>query len=72
VSTTTRERPMAKRNDITAKVDAEALRVARIVAAYRGLTLAEYLSDIVLATATRDREAEERKERDREAGKSKR
>ena len=34
-----------KRNDVAAKIDAEVIRVARIVAAYRNQTVAEYLSE---------------------------
>lgn len=38
------ERPMTKRNDTAVKIDAEVVRVAKIVAAYRSQSLAEYLT----------------------------
>jgi hypothetical protein len=37
--------PMTKRNDVPVKIDAEVIRVAKIAAAYRELSLAEYLSE---------------------------
>jgi hypothetical protein len=43
-----------KRNDVPAKIDAEVLAVCRIAAAYKGLSLAEYLSESMRVTATRD------------------
>lgn len=46
---------MARRvNDVSVKIDAEAVRIAKIVAAYRDQTLAEYLSETVLVNAKRD------------------
>jgi hypothetical protein len=39
------DRPMTKRNDVPVKIDAEVIRVAKIAAAYRELSLAEYLSE---------------------------
>lgn len=39
------------RNDVTAKIDAEAMKYARRVAAYREQTIAEYLSEIVMKSA---------------------
>jgi hypothetical protein len=39
------EPPMARRTDATAKIDVEVLRKARVVASFKGLTLAEYLSE---------------------------
>ena len=38
-------RPMTKRNDVPVKVDAEVVRVARIAAAYKDMSLAEYISE---------------------------
>lgn len=38
------ERPMTRRNDVPVKMDAEIVRKAKIVAAYRGQSLAEFLS----------------------------
>lgn len=37
--------PAKKRNDVSTKVDKEVVRLAKIVAAYRGVDLNEYLSD---------------------------
>jgi hypothetical protein len=39
------DRPMTKRNDVPVKIDAEVIKVAKIAAAYRELSLAEYLSE---------------------------
>lgn len=36
---------MPKRDDVTVKLDKEVVRKARIVAAYRDITLAEYFSE---------------------------
>ena len=49
----TLECPMAKRNDVPVKVDADVIRTAKIAAAYKGLSLAEYLSD-TLARLSRE------------------
>ncbi len=38
---------MAKRNDVPVKMDAEVVRKAKIVAAYRGQTLAEFVSQTI-------------------------
>ena len=48
------QRMAKRRNDVSVKVDAESVRIAKIVAAYRDKSLAEYLSEIVLAQATSD------------------
>lgn len=50
------ETPMArtKRNDIPVKMDAEVIRVARIVAAYRDIPLAEYISERLRPLAVAD------------------
>jgi len=45
-----------KRNDVSVKIDAEAVRVAKIVAAYEDKSLAEYLSNLVLEHAIRELE----------------
>jgi hypothetical protein len=50
----TAERSMAKRNDAVAKIDAEVLREAKIAAAHKGMTLAEYLTETVRVAAARD------------------
>lgn len=39
------EYPMAKRKDVAVKIDAEVARMGKIVAAFEGKSLAEYLSD---------------------------
>lgn len=44
------------------KVDAEVVRVARIVASYREATLAEYLSELIRPLVARDLEQEQAKE----------
>lgn len=36
---------MVKRNDLSVKIDAEIVRKVKIVAAYRDLSIAEYLSE---------------------------
>lgn len=41
------ERPMAKRNDVTVKLDAEVVRDAKLVAVYRDTSVAELLSEIL-------------------------
>lgn len=42
-----RAMPKPKRNDVPVKIDAEVVRQARIVAAFEGVSLAEYLSDFL-------------------------
>jgi len=49
------------RKDEQAKVDAEVLRQARIVCAYRGIVLAEYLSGILKPTVAKDLAEEQAK-----------
>jgi hypothetical protein len=46
-----------------AKIDSEAVRIAKIVAAYRDITLAEYLSEIIMERAARDLEQEQARSR---------
>jgi hypothetical protein len=46
------------RNDVAVKLDAEVVRVARIVAAYRNIPMAEYLSEILRPIVNRDLEEE--------------
>lgn len=50
-----------KRDDEPVKVDREVLRVARSVAALRGLTLAEYVSERLRPLVLEDHEEETRK-----------
>lgn len=40
-------KPTSKRNDVSAKIDAEVMRVARNVAVVKQQTIAEYLSEVV-------------------------
>lgn len=44
-------------NDISVKIDSEAVRIARNVATYRDKSLAEYLSELVRRAAQADWEA---------------
>ena len=46
--------PMAKRNDETARIDSEVMRLARVIAASRNQTVAEYLSNTLKPLVTRD------------------
>lgn len=48
------ERPMAKRNDVTVKVDTEAVRIAKIAASFKNVTLAEYISTLIMTHSPRD------------------
>lgn len=52
-----------KRNDVPAKVDAEVIRIAKTVAAFRGLTLAEYLSERLRPLVNEDFDAMHRSRR---------
>ncbi len=49
---------MVRRNDTAAKIDSGVVADAKIVAAFRGITLAEYLSEILRPTVSRDLETE--------------
>ena len=57
----TLERPMAKRNDVAVKMDADVVAEAKMVAASRDQTLAEYLSELVRPLVRRDLQAETEK-----------
>jgi hypothetical protein len=57
----TADRPMAKRNDVSVRIDSEAVKVAKIVAAYRDISLVEYISQVLLATASADLAVEQTK-----------
>ena len=52
------ERTMVRRNDQTVKLDAEVARDAKIVAAYKDMSLAEYLSELIRPVVARDLESE--------------
>jgi hypothetical protein len=56
------DRPMTKRNDVPVKIDAEVVRVAKIAAAYKDMSLAEYISERLrpLVAEDVDREHEKR------------
>ncbi len=53
--------PTMKRNDVSVKLDKEAARRAKKAASLKEVTLAEYLSDVVMAAANRDLKAEYKK-----------
>lgn len=48
------EKPMVRRNDVSVKMDAEVVDDCRIAAAFKGQTLAEYISETMRAAAARD------------------
>ena len=50
--------PMAKRTDVSVKMDAEVIAEAKMVAASRNVTLAEYLTELVRDLVHRDLEEE--------------
>lgn len=58
MSTALLERPMAKRNDVAVKIDAEVIAEAKMVAASRETTLADYLSELIRPLVRRDLQAE--------------
>jgi hypothetical protein len=43
-----------KRQDVSVKINAEVYRLVRTVAAWRGVSIAEYLSEIVAPVVRRD------------------
>lgn len=51
-------RPMARRNDTAVKIDTEVVAEAKMVAASRGLSLAEYMSEILRPIVHRDLQEE--------------
>ena len=63
------EAPMAKRNDVVVKVDANVIRDAKVVAAFREVSLAEYLSELLRPLVSRDLEGEmSKRSRQKEKG----
>jgi hypothetical protein len=58
ITATLKAPPVAKRNDIQVKIDADVFSEAKIVAAMRNQVLAEYLSEILRPIVHRDLEAE--------------
>jgi hypothetical protein len=55
------EPAMARENDIPVKMDADVVRECKLIAAARGISLAEYLSESMRITAAKDFETEARK-----------
>lgn len=60
---------MVKRNDESAKIDAAVLRDARLVAGYRGITIAEYLSEVLAPIVEKDLIKEQEKDMERRRAK---
>lgn len=52
------EEPMVKRNDVSVKLDAEVVAEAKMVAASRDMSLAEYLSELLRPLVRKDLEHE--------------
>jgi hypothetical protein len=50
---------MVRRNDVTVKIDAELVRLAKIVSAYKNKSLAEYISDRLWPLVNQDLEEEQ-------------
>lgn len=50
------EEPMTRRNDVTVKIDADVTREAKMVAASRDQSLAEYLSGVLRPIVRQDLE----------------
>jgi hypothetical protein len=48
------ETPMAKRNDVSVKIDAEVYRLVKTAASWQGKDIAEYLSEVAKEAAMRD------------------
>lgn len=63
----TLERPMVRRNDVAVKIDADIVRKAKIVAAYKEVSLAQYLSEVLGPTVDRDLKEHSRRELEGEA-----
>jgi hypothetical protein len=62
------EKDMVRRNDTAAKVDAQVVADAKVIAAFRGIPLAEYLTDVLRPIVKRDLEAEMAKRQRRPKG----
>lgn len=50
------EMPREKRDDVAVKIEAALYRKAKVVAAYRGITIAKYLSELLRKPVERDHE----------------
>lgn len=57
---------VAKRNEVSVKIDADVYRLVRTVAAWKGVNVSEYLSEIVAPVVRKDM-AKMQKEASREA-----
>lgn len=51
------ERPMAKRNDESARIDSDVMRKARILAGDQGVSIVEYLSEKLRPVVDREYDA---------------
>jgi hypothetical protein len=47
-----------QRNDVSVKLDAQVAREAKLVATYKGISVAQYISDVLRPIVHRDLEAE--------------
>jgi hypothetical protein len=56
------EETLVKRNDVQVKVDAQVATHARMVAAARGITIAEYVSELLRPLVLRDLEIETKRQ----------
>ncbi len=54
MSSSTATMPREKRNDLSVKIEASIQRKAKMIAGYRGIPIAEYLSDLLKAPVERD------------------
>jgi hypothetical protein len=50
----TADREMTRRNDAAVKIDAELVRKAKVVASFKDMSLAEYLSEVLRPIIDRD------------------
>lgn len=48
------DRPMVRRNDQSVKMDVQVIEDCRIAAAFKGISLAEYLSETMRVASRRD------------------
>ena len=51
-------REMVRRNDTAVKIDSGVYADAKVVAAFRGITIAEYLSELLRSSVAKDLEQE--------------
>jgi hypothetical protein len=55
------DKAMTRRNDLTVKIDAEVLRMAKVVASFKDISLAEYLTEALRPIVERDLKEHSRK-----------